>query len=131
MLSDVIGIGILVAGFAVILERVRLVPFSRDVVALSRKSVQTLRDPGLSDDEKERITQANTLSMIRLLVVLIGGTVAALGFPLFFVWVLDQLGLLSLSDVLHALTRWDVLVAVSVVGVFVYWATSKWRAPDS
>ncbi len=127
MLSNVFGIAILVTGFAVILERVRLVPFTQEVVALGRKSVDTLRDPALSDDEKEQLMQTNTLVMLKLLGVLLAGMGAALLIPLFVVWVLDQLGWLSVSAVLAMLTRWDVIAIVSVLGVMIYWVTSKWR----
>lgn len=127
MIPNLIGIVILVAGFAVIIERARLVPYTRKVIELSRQSVQALGNPALSDDDKERIAQSNTLAMIRLLGALLCGTLAALGVPLLVVWGLDRLGWLSLDDVLTSLARWDVLVAVSVVGVGVYWITSKWR----
>lgn len=127
MLSNLIGVVILVAGFAVILERVRLVPFTRKVISLSRASVQTLRNPALSDDEKERLTQANTIAMFKLFAVLLGGMALALLVPLIVVWVFDRLGWVSLPGVLNALTRWDVIVVVSIVGIFIYWMSSKWR----
>ncbi len=127
MLSNLIGIAILVAGFAVILERVRMVPFTQKVIALSRTSVQTLRNPSLSDDEKERLIQANTIAMFKLFGILLGGMALALLIPLFVVWVFDQLGWVSLPGVLSALTRWDVIVVVSIVGIIIYWISSKWR----
>ncbi len=127
MLSSLIGITILVAGFAVILERVQLIAFTRRVISLGRASLQTIKDPSLSDADKERTIQANTIAMFRLLGILLAGMALAVLVPLLFVWVLSQLGWVSLASVLTALTRWDVIAAVSVLGVIIYRICSKWR----
>ena len=66
--------------------------------------------------------------MFMLLGVLLGGMALSLLVPLIVVWVLDQVGLLSLSEVLGTLARIDVIVIVSVVGIFIYWISSKWHA---
>lgn len=108
--------------FAVTIERLELPARGREVATRAAESLEALRDPGLSDDAKERALRRQAVDLFRLLGILAGGSLLALGLPLGGVWLLDRAGLASFSSVLGVLERLDFLAATFVVGILGYLA---------
>ena len=111
---------LVVVVFALVLERLRLPDRARETGDRARKSVEVLRDPSLDDREKESALQEQSLRLFGLLGILLGGSLLALGLPLFGVWLLELAGVSSLNAVLGVLERPDFLLGTVVVGVVGY-----------
>ncbi|MCS3938729.1 hypothetical protein GGP84_001355 [Salinibacter ruber] len=79
-----------------------------------------LRDDSLGDREKEEVLQEQSGELFRLLGILVGGSVLALGLPIGIVWLLGQVGIGSFWGTVHMLERIDFLVGVTVIGLIGY-----------
>lgn len=106
-----------VAAFAATLEALSLPDRAREVMDRAGDSLRVLRDPGLSDAEKERRLRRQSVRLFGLLGILAGGSILALGLPLGVVWLLERAGVGSLAAVLSVLERLDFLAAVTVAGI--------------
>lgn len=108
---------LVVVVFALVLERLRLPDRARETGRRARESMDVLRDPSLDDRDKESALQEQSLRLFRLLGILLGGSLLALGLPLLGVWLLELAGVSSLAAVLDVLERPDFLLGTVVVGV--------------
>lgn len=116
---------LVVVAFAGIVGWARLPAQAVEVTRRARESYLVVSDPSLSDDQKERRLRDEAPRLFALLGRMVGGGLLALTLPLGAVWVVDRIGLASLSEVLEMLARVDFLVAVSVVGVVAGWWVSR------
>lgn len=113
---DVLWASLVVACFAVVLQRLDLPVRANEVARRSRECLEILRDPALDDDRKEVALQRHARRLFVLLAVLVGGSVLALGLPLGAVWGLDRVGWASFPGTWATLQRLDFLAAVSLGG---------------
>lgn len=113
--------------FAFTIERLELPARGREVATRAADSLEVLRDPALSDDAKERALRRQAVDLFRLLGILVGGSVLALGLPLGGVWVLEQVGAASFASVIDVLERVDFLAGTFVVGILGYLAVRYGR----
>lgn len=118
---------LVVAGFALVVQRLGLPDRAREVGRRARESLEILGDRGRDDRSKERALRRQSGRLLRLLGLLVGGSALALGLPLLAVWLLELAGLASLAGVLSVLERADFLVAVTVAGTVAYLAVRKLR----
>lgn len=88
-----------------------------EVAAISKQAYRVLADPALHDDAKEAAMRQHAKTLVRLFVLISGGSLVALGVPLGIVWVLDAMGLLSLGAVFDALLSWPLLAGGIMVFV--------------
>jgi hypothetical protein len=112
---------LVVAAFAGIVERTRLVGHVRVATQRARGTYSIVSDPALTDDEKERRLREEAFPLLALLGRIAFGSVLALGLPLGVLWALDGVGAVSMSEVLEVLMRLDFLVAVSALGILTVW----------
>ena len=116
-MTEVVWAFALVLLFVLLLRRLRLVEESRDVVGLSRSSLETIRDATLDDEVKEKRLQANTLTLFRHFVSLsIRGGIALLA-PAGIAWGAAALGWVSLDDLLRVSVSPAFLGAAAVVAL--------------
>lgn len=116
-----------VVGFAATLELLNLPARARDVGRRSQTCLGVLQDDALTDREKEDALQAQTKALFKLLFILGGGSLLALGVPLGGVWLLDRFGIGAFPSVLSILQRLDFLAGTVVAGLVVYVLLSKLR----
>lgn len=116
-----------VAAFALVLERLRLPVRAREVGSRAVRSLEVLRDPGLDDQAKETALRQQAGALVVLVGILAGGSLLALGLPLFAVWLLDVLGLASFGSVLAILERVDFLIAAALIGSATYLLVRRLR----
>lgn len=116
-----------VVGFAATLELLNLPARARDVGRRSQTCLGVLKDDALTDREKEDALQAQTKALFKLLFILGGGSLLALGVPLGGVWLLDRFGIGAFPSVLSILQRLDFLAGTVVAGLVVYVLLSKLR----
>lgn len=116
---------LVVAGFALVLERLDLPSRAVEVGRRSRSCLEVLRDPALTDERKEAALQGHALRLFVLLGILVGGSALALAAPLGVVWCLHQMGWASFPAVWSTLQRLDFLAVVTVAGGVV-WLVARW-----
>lgn len=117
-----------VVTFAVTIDQLSLADRAREVGARSSDALGVLRDPALTDDRKEEALQRESIVLFKLLGVLAGGSLLALLVPLAVVWLLGQLGVSSLGEVLDVLERLDFLAAVTIVGTALFLIRRRLRS---
>ena len=117
-----------VVGFAATIERLRLPTRAREVQQHSAECIDVLRNESMSDAEKETALQDHSRQLFRLLGILTGGSVLALGLPLGLVWLLGRVGMGSFGDTLAILQRIDFLAATTVVGLLAYALVQRVRS---
>lgn len=115
--------------FAVTIERLELPARAREVAARAGDSLEVLRDPTLDDEAKERALRHQSGQLFRLLGLLAGGSLLALGLPLAAVWLLELAGVASLGGVLSTLERPDFLLGTVVVGAVAFLFLRALRRP--
>lgn len=111
---------LVVVVFALVLERLDLPERAKEAGRRAREAADVLRDPSMDDRAKEEALQQHSLRLFGLLGILVGGSLLALGLPLFGVWLLELGGVSSLGAVLETLERPDFLAGVTVAGVVGY-----------
>jgi hypothetical protein len=122
---NLLGALLVVVVFALLIHFVGLIKNSIEVIDCSKESASVLSNPNLKDDVKEKILQKKAIRLFVLFGMLILGSVAALLIPIALVWFLDIIGILSFSDVLVILQRWDFLTAATVLGIIVFLIIKK------
>ena len=131
MLANVIGAIAVVLIFSLLVHVTRLADFTRQAIAVSKHAAAVVRDPARTDDEKEREVQGDTIKLLRLLSLLIAGSVVALAVPVALLWLASRFGWVGFDATMALFVRWDFLVAATVVGVAAYLVVVKWSARRS
>lgn len=104
-----------VAVFAVALSRLGVVKAASGAVAISRDTMGVMRDPHLDDRARENAVQRASLRLMGACFSILYRSILAVLLSLAPVWVFSALGLLTFAQVLEFLSRWDVIVIVTVV----------------
>ena len=104
------------------LKRLRAIERATAAIATARTAVGTLLDPGLGDDEKERVARASSVQLFRY-----SGSIAlrlafAVAIPAIFLASLVYSRLLQTPTLVNALESWEVLLASTIaVGAVLLW----------
>ncbi|MDH3947336.1 MAG: hypothetical protein OEU74_00080 [Gammaproteobacteria bacterium] len=109
------GVAILVAGFVVLVKIFGLVEKSTEVFSVSRLALSDIQNPDLDDEAKEAAIQKHAKRLIGLFFLLTIGGAAALALPAGLLFLLERMGLLSLSAVIAVTLSWEFLLASSVL----------------
>lgn len=123
---DLFGAVLVILMFAILLNVVRLVPKTREVISIGQEAIATLRNVTLSDEEKEHRMQKSSLRLVGLLFILTAGTLVALLVPLGLIWLSEFVGLFSVDGVLKMFLRWDFILGGSIIGIAAYLISDKW-----
>jgi len=121
-----LGAAFLVAGFVAVFRALGLAETGRQSVAEARQSVSVVRNPALSDDEKEKALQQSAKKLFRSFFTLALGGGVALFAPLLVVWIADAFGWISLDAVLDVSFS-PVFLAVSGLAACVAMFWRPWR----
>jgi len=111
--------------FVVALWWFGIVPAAAKAVAVSRDSATIIRDPALSDEDKERALQSASLTLLRGFLSITWRGAAAVGVSLLPMVVFDVVGLADFGAVADFLATWEAIVVASVVITLVYWVGSR------
>ena len=125
---DIAGAVLVVLLFAALLHVFRTVELTREVTDIAGSSLETIRSSELKDRQKETIVQQNTVKLLKLLVVLVLTSVAALLLPLVVIWLVALSGLWSYEAVLDILLSWEFILAGAFIGVGAYYVIARLRS---
>ena len=108
------------ACFGVALGLLGVVTAARKVIATSRGAAAGIRDPALSDLEKEKMAQKASLSLMGgFLSILVRGT-GAFAISLLPLFAFQAFGGIRVSAVAHLLSTWQGILLTSVVMISAY-----------
>ncbi len=89
-------------------------------VEVCRESTKTIRNPALSDENKERTLQRASLTLLGSFLSITARAAAAVGASLLPMLAFDVAGLASFRDVADFLATWEAIILVSAVLMLVY-----------
>src|SRR5437773_2574333 len=95
------------ACFGIALRLFGIVTAAGKVIATSRDAAHCIRDPLLSDIEKEKMAQKASLSMMGGFLSILARGAGAFALSLLPLLALDALGVIRLSAVAHLLGTWQ------------------------
>jgi hypothetical protein len=110
----------LVVGFVFLIKRFKLLGKTRDVVSISRHSMEVIRHPGLSDEIKEAKLQQDAKKLFRLFFILLFGGAAAILLPIGMVWLASLIHLVSLELVFDVVLSLPFIIAGSLFAVLFF-----------
>lgn len=112
-----------------ILARILDIPArAAEVVARGRRALAELKDPGLSDRQKERTVRAHALRLLLLFFLITGSAAVSLGVPVAVLALLELSGLVELESVFRTTMSFEIL-AGAVVGAAAAALFSRRRRP--
>ena len=97
--------------FMLCLKWFGVVKVSHGVLATSRDAVGAMRNQELDDDEREKI-------FTRVVAVLVASFIP--------IWAISLTGVTTVDAVFGFLTRWDVILVITVVMIAAYFAWVQW-----
>ena len=114
-------IGLLaVAVFAWLLRVLGAITAAVLVVNESKTAAATIRNPQLSDEQKEQRLQKASLVIFGLFFKLLFLSVIALGVPGLGIMALDYLGVSETDQVMEAMISWHFILLASVLSVIAF-----------
>ncbi len=119
-----------VALFALALWGLGILRAGAEVFAVARGAVAALRDPGLDDAAREAAVQRASLRLFGAFFSILARSALALLLSFAPIWLAETAGVVTSDAVMVYLSRWDIIVVVSIVMLAGYrlrmllWASS-------
>ena len=111
--------------FAVVFRRLGVVAAARTAVETGLGAARVMRDPVMTDLEKERAVQAASLALARGFGSIAARSAAALGASLLPLLALQWMGLTRLSSVNGLLMSWNGILLASAAMTLVFFAKGR------
>ena len=112
---SLVGAVFLVVGFVALARVCALVERSKRVVVLAKQSWQSIGNPDLDDDAREKALQRYAKELFFLFFAISLGSLTALGLPAGVVWLLDRAGLMSFESVVTVALSWRFLLSTTLI----------------
>jgi len=112
---SLVGAAFLVVGFIALARVCALVERSKRVVVLAKQSLQSISNPDLDDDAREKALQRYAKELFFLFFAISLGSLTALGLPAGVVWLLDRAGLMSFKSVVTVALSWRFLLSTTLI----------------
>lgn len=125
-----IGAIFLVVGFVVLIRLFGLVERSGDVLKVSRRSWEVIRNSTLSDEAKEKALQQDAKQLLRLFLMLVVGGAAAVFLPIGVLWACDRIGWISLDSVFAVALSPVFLIGSGVLALLALFIGTPRRRTD-
>lgn len=126
----ILAVGVVI-GFAGLLKALGLVQRAHEVNTRAKECMRVFRDPDLKDRQKENALQEQSKQLGKLLFILAGGSLLAIGVPMAGVWLLEQLGLSSVSAVWNVLEHPNFLLSTFIAGTLLWIGGRYWQSRES
>ena len=112
-----IAAAFLVVSFLALLQLMRVPARVTEIGQVGRSALRTMRDPGLSDADKEKAMRAGSLRLFALFAIIALATVVALAVPGGIVALVATSGLVDFETVIARTLSWQILLGGTVVGL--------------
>jgi hypothetical protein len=115
MIASYIGAVFIIIGFSVLFVKLRLTDKARQIRDVASRSMATLSNSSLSDDDKEAAMRRDSKALFLLFITLTAGLGVAIGLPLSLVWILAWAHIWTFDGVIDASLSWPLIVAGTVI----------------
>lgn len=115
-----LGAAILVVGFLVLIHLFRLIHYSKQVLVLAKESSRVMLDSHRSDLEKEQYLKTTTFKLLKLFLIIVIGSLAALLLPAVLLWQLDNWQLVPYQASMDLTLSTEFIIGISVVSILGY-----------
>jgi uncharacterized membrane protein YkgB len=112
-----VGGAFIVFAFFGLLKAFRVIEVSKDVITLSSTVMSTMTDNSMSDLEKEKAMQSFSIRFFKYFISILIGSALAIAIPVLVLWGLQQLGLLSLDDIIATTLTWEFITISCLLGL--------------
>ena len=106
--------------FVIALWMFGIISVAIKAVEVSRESARTIRDPALSDEDKERTLQRASLTLLGSFLSITARAAAAIGASLLPMLAFDVAGLAPFWNVADFLATWEAIILISVMLTLVF-----------
>lgn len=103
-----------------------LVRVATDILAVSHNAYRTMQDKKLDDLARERAVQQASFKLMYAFGSMLLRGVLSLLVAILPIWLASIAGLVRFEEVVDFLSRWDVIIAATVVITVGYILWSKW-----
>lgn len=107
-------------GFLLALKIFKLIDKSKEVLSLSRMAHSDIRNPAMTDDEKEIALQSHARRLFVLFFIITIGLFSGLFVPFGLLWGAEQFGLIAVGEVIDVALSWQFLVGSTVALIIVF-----------
>ena len=112
--------------FVLTLELLSIVQVGARAIKTSRSAAESMRDPTLSDEDKERRTREASLTLVRCFVSIGARSLAAVGAALLPLLAFEVTGLARWTAVTGWLATWEAIVLTTVIMTVAYYLRHKY-----
>lgn len=113
------------AAFMAVLGLSGIVPLARRAIGTATAAAAALRDPALDDAAREKASQAAAIALFGAFAGLLLRSALALGAAALPLLAADAAGLLPLDAAIGFLSRWDVILVLSLAGIALWIAGAR------
>ncbi len=117
----IVGAIILVVGFIAIINIFDLVGKSKKVIDVAKHSADVFQNPDMSDLEKEKAMQKNSIILFKYFFIIVAVCAIAVFAPLGVIWLVQLTGVTTVENVLHATFSWQFIVISSIFIIGITW----------
>lgn len=104
-----------------------IVAASARAIAVSRRAVAVMREPTVSEDEKEQAIRGFSIQLFGLFASITARGVLLLAVPAVLMAGFSFIGLASFEGVIELLVSWEAILAVTAAGIILLWLQQRWR----
>lgn len=130
MIPYLIGL-VAVAIFAWLLRVLGALTAALSVIDESKSAAATIRDPGLSDEQKEQKLQKSSLTIFGLFFKLLFLSGIALAVPGLAIIALDYLSVSPAQQVMDAMISWHFIALATILSVIAFVIPIKKRSNNN
>ncbi len=102
-------------------KAIRLIKRTKQIVTISRHSIEAIRNSNLDDKQKEIALQQNGKHLFKLFLILAFGGATSILLPLDVVWLFDRIGLVSFRSVLDVTFSTVFIITSGVLFVLLFY----------
>lgn len=122
---SILGAIWLVVGFITLIKILDIFSKSADAITAAKLAYADFKNPRLGDDAKEIALQGHAKKLFSLFLLITFGSIIALALPIGLLWLLEQIGILSLSVVMATALSWEFLLISTLFVTVVFWIARK------
>ena len=116
-----LGATFIVVGFLILIKVLLVIDNSLKVIHIAKEAAAVVTSKELDDLSKEKQLQAASIDLMKLFVIILIGSIAALGIPAGLVYLLNFSGIGSWDDTMSTTLSWPFIIASTVVGCIAFY----------
>jgi hypothetical protein len=111
----IVTAGLSVLIFIVAFWRLRIVDVGLHVLSVATGATAVLKDKNADDLVREKAMQKAAIDLFKSFFTILFRSALALALSLAPIWLADVAGLVSIDEVIIFMSRWDVLIVITLI----------------